>query len=260
MNHSDLSRRLDEVKTALDRHDRLALFLDYDGTLVPIVDDPEAADLEPESRRLLAALAARPEIELGIVSGRALEDLRDRVDLDGIRYAGNHGFEMWTEEGAWRHSAVTDCRDDLASIVIELERHLSDVPGVRIEDKYATVSVHYRTVPTERRPEVKRAVSTHADPVGSVEVATGKQVMQLRPAVAWDKGDAIRRLVGSIHGDALVLALGDDETDANGFTALDTIDRTGIAMAVDNPALPADYHLDDHEDVLALLAWLLEET
>ncbi len=246
-----------DLNAAIKDHERTVICLDFDGTLVPIVDDPDAVELDGETKRILDRLSHPRDLVLAIVSGRAVEDVRDRVGLEGIRYAGNHGLEMIGEEGIWRHPGVDACREELVTALADIEDCLSEIPRVRIEDKYATASIHYRNVPAGRTSEVHRIVRERVETAETLAVSWGKQVIQIRPAVDWDKGDAIRRIVEPIAGDVLVIALGDDMTDADGFAAVRSIDATGVCIAVDNRTLPADYRMEGPHDVRRWLTGLL---
>jgi trehalose-phosphatase len=123
--------------------------MDYDGTLTPIVERPELAKLPEETCKLLQHLTTRPHFTLGIISGRALADLKALVNLKGILYAGNHGFEI---EGPGL-SFISPIADEIKPLIRILRQVLnmgvSTIKGVLVEDKGVTLSVHYRQVADE---------------------------------------------------------------------------------------------------------------
>jgi trehalose-phosphatase len=131
---------------------RPAVFLDYDGVLAEIVTDPGAAVLTPPRREAVAALAARCPV--AVVSGRDLPDVRDLVALDGLVYAGSHGFDIAGPDGLAGADVGADAYlPALAEAEGRLTRVLSAVPGLRVERKRFAVTVHTRNV---ARPDLGR--------------------------------------------------------------------------------------------------------
>src|SRR2546421_2156883 len=140
------------IPSALDRLDkiigprrgkRFAVFLDYDGTLTPIVDHPEDAWLSHSMRQVLRELAAR--VPVAILSGRDLDDVRRRVDLDGIVYAGSHGFDIAGPGGLCRQLGA-EYLSILDTSEKELRQALDEIPGAQLERKRFSVAAHYRNV------------------------------------------------------------------------------------------------------------------
>jgi trehalose-phosphatase len=221
----------------------LALFLDYDGTLTPIVDQPEAAVLAEAARDVLRLTAQAPHLDITIVSGRALADLRERVGLPGLTYVGNHGFEIegpgisHRPPGLDRHLATLQrAADDLAALA---------VPGARVERKGATVSFHVRGVADGRRAAAENKAATLLRR-RHLTVPRGKLVVEGRPPLAWGKGHAVLHVLAQRHGatwPARVRALyiGDDATDQDAFRSLRGIGRS---IFVGQP--PASEHGADH--------------
>lgn len=256
MNQTDLWQDLTAVREVIDRCEPLVLCLDFDGTLVPIVDDPSDAQLSARASAILERLGDQDEVEVAIVSGRALDDLRDRVDVHGVTFAGNHGLEMQDSDDRWIHPVVEDVRPQLETIIDEVGAVIEDVPGAFIEDKYATVSIHYRNAPADRVPHVKQAVRERVTAASEIDIGTGKAVLQLRPSVDWNKGSAIERIARSVSDDALVLFVGDDVTDQDGFDAIDQLSVEGMTIAVGNTSLATQYRLSDPAAVIQWLHWL----
>lgn len=203
------------------RTGRLVLLLDFDGTLAPIVDRPELAEMPPRTRRALDRLRAMEGVEVAVVSGRGLADVRERAAIPGIAYAGNHGMEI---EGAGLHRihpGAAATRPSLQDVATRLDADLAGIDGAFVEDKGLTLSIHYRLAP-ERAEEVRERV--HAPVAGRPElrVTEGKMVLEVRPRVEWDKGRAVLYLLDQMRppADAPVLYLGDDRTDEDAFRAL----------------------------------------
>jgi trehalose 6-phosphate phosphatase len=238
---------------------RVAVFLDYDGTLTPIVDDPADALLPPATREALERLAAsRP---VAVISGRDLDDVRAMVGLPGIWYAGSHGFDIAGPSGE-RHQKAADLLPALDAAEAQLHDGVASVQGARVERKRFAIAVHYRQVDESRVPEIEEVVDRTAAVHPELRKTGGKKVFELRPAIPWDKGRALGFLLETLGldgPDVLPIYIGDDETDEDAFRAVG--DR-GLAFVVrgeddDRPTV-ARYSLADTADVAALLATLAE--
>jgi alpha,alpha-trehalase len=140
---------------------RLAVFLDYDGTLTPIVDDPQKALMSDPMRSAIRRLAARCPV--GIISGRDLEDVREKVGIEGIFYAGSHGFDIsGPEKGRMELQQGKDCLPALDKAERLLKIGLAQIPGALVERKRFSVAVHYRNIQRGRFGAVKLLVDTVA--------------------------------------------------------------------------------------------------
>lgn len=245
----------EELAAALDRKGALFVGLDFDGTLAPIARDPEAPEITPDCRSALEELAAAPAATVAIVSGREIADLRHRVGVDEVLYAGNHGLEMEYEGTRLVHPAAADRRRALDDAVATLEDRLADVPGCVIEDKELTATVHHRQVPRARVDEVRRAVTAVVSAAGEdLDLTRGKAVLEVRPSVDWDKGAAVRTVADTLEKPRRLVYVGDDVTDEDAFRA---IDDEGVGVLVgERKGTHADYRLDDQADVALLLTWL----
>jgi len=254
-----LMEHIEEVRLAVAPGRPLVLLLDFDGTLVPIQDQPESVHLPGRTRVLLARLARMSNTVVGIVSGRSLEDLRPRVGIEEVVYVGNHGLEIAGCGWTWRHNQAQRARGVIASICVRLRRRLRGVPGAWVEDKGLSASIHYRQTPSPRVDDVRRVVFeevTHA-PGSTVKVRQGKRVLDARPAVAWDKGAAIRWVLTRNFGEkwpreVTVIYIGDDRTDEDAFVDLA---GSAITVKVGSTSYPtaARFTVHDYGEVSALL-------
>jgi trehalose 6-phosphate phosphatase len=236
--------------------------LDFDGTLAPIVDDPDAAAMPAPLRERVVALRDCESVRVAVVSGRELADLRDRVAVDGIAYAGNHGLER--RVGGER-SVAPDARrgrDAVSRVCDRLGDRLAHVPGVETEDKDLTATVHVRGVPDDRVPEVERVVRTTVEEVmatgdAALEIRDGKAIREIRPAVEWDKGRAVERLADEAPAGWLPLYAGDDVTDEDAFEALRERD-SGFGLLVGERETDADYRIERQREVRELLDLIVD--
>jgi trehalose 6-phosphate phosphatase len=247
---------------------RILLLLDYDGTLTPIVQRPELADLPHSVRRLLEVLVRQRRLTLAIISGRALVDIRDKVGIGNIFYAGNHGLEIEGPGISFVSPLAGEFKPVLRRLYRELSRALGAIKGVLVEDKGLTLSVHYRQVAGDKSKEVKdifERITGNAAGSGRIRITSGKKVYEIRPAVAWDKGKAVRVLIekcggGEQKGEPLPVYIGDDLTDEDAFRVIENY-GSGISVFVgegDSPS-SARYFLQSTDEVARFLGLLLEE-
>ena len=256
-----------EVVKQLKSARHILLLLDYDGTLTPIVERPELANLPKTARQLLRALARQRRFTLGIISGRALVDLKDKVGISDIIYAGNHGLEMEWPGVRFVNPLAEEFRPVLRLMHYVLVQALGAIRGVLVEDKGLTLSVHYRQIPADKSTEVKNTfdrIAQGAATLGKIRITSGKKVYEIRPAVAWDKGKAIKLLMnkygkGGRKSQLLPIYVGDDLTDEDGFKVIESYGG-GISIFVGeaNPSSAARYFLRSPEEVDKFLSMLLE--
>jgi trehalose 6-phosphate phosphatase len=255
-------RLVAEMTAARARANHLFVGLDFDGTLAPIAPRPADAQLAPALRATLVRLAARPDTVLAVLSGRALGDVRERVAVPGIFYAGNHGLEI-SGPGIERvHPAAAVVVPALRRLRTACTQALDGVEGVIVEDKGVSLSVHYRLVADEdARAHVRATVREVAAAEPEVHVTEGKMVMELRPDVAWHKGAALGFLRSALHEDraAPALFIGDDRTDEDAFRALPPGSWAIIVAEAVPAATAASAWLRDPAEVAALLERLAAE-
>jgi len=247
------------VRKQLQNSSKVLLLSDYDGTLTPIVDRPDLAVLAPETRNVLLSLGRREKYLLGIVSGRSLADVRDRVDVPGLIFAGNHGLEMKGPGLEFVHPEAERLRETLGSLYVRLLKELADLPGVMVEDKGLTLSVHYRLSPEPVVGEVQRRFGSATSALlesGMIKITSGKKVLEVRPNLAWDKGKAIDMLQSAYPEASLTLFFGDDLSDEDGFAVVQ--DGGGVDVFVGPARQPtkARYRLDSPQEVVQTLQLL----
>jgi len=250
-----LAQLIAEVKTPIQCANWVSLFLDFDGTLVPIASDPGEPRLDHDTAEALRLIAGQELLTITIISGRAVEDLYGRIRVEGLIYAGNYGLEIFGRNLRFVEPMAWSRREDLRSLCRSLETALADVPGVLVEYKGLTGSVHYRRSAQSDIPAIRatvRDIVSHTS--GLFRVNTGRKVLEIVPQTGWDKGAAaqwINRQLNSAPG--LSIYLGDDTSDEAAFRALPDAITIKVGAA---PVTGARYQLPDPSAVQEFLFWL----
>lgn len=249
---ASLPSALDEIEGLASAISRApAIFLDYDGTLTPIVADPKQARIGTDERSVLRSLSQ--SVPVAIVSGRDIEDLQTLVAVEGLIFSGNHGWEI---EGPaierFRRPLDDATKRSLAEALIALEQATRDLKGVLVERKRFSIAVHTRRAgsPAERETALEAAkAAAHLD---GLELTFGKEIAELRPAASWDKGSAVGYILDSLPSHRTPLYIGDDRTDEDAFALVSQ--RHGVGVVIGQPdTTEARFSLADPGEVFALL-------
>jgi trehalose-phosphatase len=251
-----LPSALKQVQEIVRRNDRPALFLDYDGTLTPIVSQPEKALLSDSMRQALQSLVM--QVPVAILSGRDLDDVRQCVNISAIVYAGSHGFDIAGPRGL-RKELATEFLPRLDIVEKEIGEQLTGIPGARLERKRFSIAAHYRNVNENDVSKVERAVSEVAARHRELRKMDGKKVYELLPDIEWDKGKAVLWLLENLgleRATVRPIYIGDDRTDEDAFRALG---RRGVGILVSEQPRPtkASYSLKEPTEVQRFLRELV---
>lgn len=241
-----------------DRRRRLFL-LDFDGTLVAIVKKPHQVSLSSSVRRSLIRLSRQGLNQVVIISGRTLQNVRSLIGLKGLTYVGNHGLEMQAV-GLPLPAPLRRLRKQrrwIRRLARDLGTAFSRMPGVFVEDKDLTLSVHFRNLPKNCsrsfHSRFRIFKGDHED--YPVVWRKGKKVWEIRPDLAWGKGEAARYLWKKFPR-SLPIVIGDDRTDEDMFKAMK---RVGITIRVGSSRkTEAEYFLRTQKDVVLFLERLCQ--
>jgi alpha,alpha-trehalase len=230
---------------------RPMVFLDYDGTLSPIVPDPDKAVLSEPMRDALATLAGTCDV--AVITGRDLAQIRRLVGLPGLIYAGSHGFEIAGPDG-WGEGLErgTEFLPALDAAEAALRERLAPVAGTLVERQRFSLAVHYRHAAPDDAPRVADIVRAVLADTGSLRAGSGKMVLRIQPDIAWHKGQAVHWLLRRT-GDRLPVYVGDDVTDEDAFRELAGQGLTLVVRGEADRPTSADLALADTEAVRRFL-------
>ena len=202
------------------------LLTDFDGTLSPIVADPATASLVEGAADALVALTRRLAV-VAVITGRAPLDARRMTGVADLLIAGNHGTE-WLEPGA-EAPVESPQAERLRSAVAEIVGRVPERPGIEVEDKGVSATIHYRSAadPERARAEIVTALG---NPGTDIELRPGRMSVEVRPVGLGDKGAATRAIVERF-GLRGALVMGDDITDLDMFAAVDAARDAGRLRA-----------------------------
>ena len=256
---SERDNALYYVIRQIRRASSLALFFDYDGTLTPIRKLPSQAVLDPATRFLLRKLSLLPLVRVSIVTGRGMTDIRRLISLPNISYAANHGFELHFYDGtSWINPRAQETKPILRKLRSRLRQELRRFPLAMVEDKHATLSIHFRNVPAAQVHKVRSIVRQVVKPYDTqVRITHGKKVLEIRPQGTWGKMEAVRELSKTFPQSVrpLSLFIGDDTTDEDVFRELR---RSGVTIRVGKKTgTAARYYVRSVEEVVHILKLIL---
>ncbi|MDQ2077826.1 trehalose-phosphatase [Marinimicrobium sp. ABcell2] len=241
---------------------RVCVALDYDGTLTPIVADPEDAILSEDMRERLVQLARCCPV--AIVSGRDVNNVRQLVQLPQLYYVGSHGFDInGSDTDPLQHQTAQEFLPALDAAESDLRERLRNIEGAQLERKRFSLAVHYRNVAAPDRERIDQVVNQVAQEYRELRRTTGKKVIELRPGVDWDKGKAVHWLLQRLQRNDLqlygksarVLYIGDDVTDEDVFRSI--IDEgVGVVVADAERVSLAHFRLRNPDEVAQFLGQL----
>ncbi|MBD3383940.1 trehalose-phosphatase [candidate division KSB1 bacterium] len=262
-------RKAKQIPAAIDEWKRIqkqiqaktpVLFLDYDGTLTPIVQQPEDAILSDDIRDSLEILCRY--IQVIIISGRDRRDVEKLVGIDNLIYAGSHGFDINGPDGLnMQHEGGINALPSLEAAEELLNEKLEETPGVRIERKKYAIAVHYRNSPEREIPLIQKTMDRVAAEYNTLRQTGGKKIIELRPDIDWDKGKALLwllRELGLKDEAYLPIYIGDDLTDEDAFRVLNK-DGMGILVGEHGDKSDADYRLDSINETGKFLRLLVKQ-
>lgn len=253
-----LFSKWDQLKEKL-RDRSLFIFLDFDGTLVPIVETPVKAKLPAKTKTLLRKIASSTKVKLAFISGRNIEDIKNKIGIKNAIYSGNHGLEIEGPEIRFKPVVPREFRKALEKISERLQKQLSSFKGILIEDKGLSLSIHYRLAKKGQIPKIKTIL--HEAVIlplvrNKIKIKSGKMVLEIRPPVEWDKGKVVlwllaRKIFVSQDITAFPIYIGDDITDEDAFSALKD---KGLNIFVGEPRESyAQYYLKSPNEVTDFL-------
>lgn len=232
-------------------YDRMpAVFLDYDGTLTPIVDDPAHAQISSEMRDLLSDLSSCCYVI--IVSGRDRQNVKDKVGLDKLYYAGSHGYDITgpgglqlEQEEAQKLLPVFD------NVEHVLKERLGFIEDIEVERKKYAIAVHYRQVEEKYIQKIEAEITEVLEKYPSLKKGLGKKIIEIKPDLDWHKGKALLWIMEKLNlgkETHIPVYAGDDITDEDAF---DVIHDKGIGVLVGNhgSGTRANYRLKDVSEV-----------
>jgi trehalose 6-phosphate phosphatase len=256
LSYTPIAGIVDDIEARLSAVELISLFLDFDGTLVPIEPDPRSPRPDQATVDTLKKLAGQKFLVTTIISGRAVEDLYSRIRVEGIIYAGNHGLEIFGRNLHFVEATAWNRRGDLERVTEELSALLVPIEGTLVENKGLTASIHYRQAQPESLPaiqDVVRRTVARYDPM--FLVTQGRKVLEIVPATNWNKGSAVGWINGQLGADRILsIYAGDDSTDERAFRTL----PDAVTIKVGHlPETDARYRLPDPGALQELLLELI---
>ncbi|CAH9071270.1 unnamed protein product [Cuscuta epithymum] len=250
---------------------KIVMFLDYDGTLSPIVDDPDRAFMSTAMRATVRKLARY--FPTAIVSGRCRDKVYNFVRLAELYYAGSHGMDIKGPskgsnftKGA-RQGVLFQPASEFLPMIDEVYKALLEkirsVPGATVENNKFCVSVHFRCVEEKKWGELAKQVGSVLQQYPKLRLSQGRKVLEIRPIIKWDKGRALEFLLESLgyanSTDAFPIYIGDDRTDEDAFKVLrERGQGFGILVSKTPKDTHASYSLQEPSEVMAFLRRLVE--
>ena len=251
-------RYLYSYSRIMEEKEKTVFFFDYDGTLTPIVQQPDLAKISLEMKEIIRQLSLKHK--LAIVSGRGRRNLQTLVDIPRIFYAGDHGLDIIGPDISMIHPKIKKFLPLIQNISKSLDKSLTHIPGVIIEKKKTSVAIHYRQVSKEDLPGLKLPLNKILkENRENIRLLKGKKVVEFLPNIEWNKGKAVLWILNALRLDwsnSKIFYLGDDTTDEDAFRILRT---RGISILIAEKAKisAADFRLSSPEEVKCWLKYFL---
>jgi trehalose-phosphatase len=233
----------------------LVLLFDYDGTLTPIVEHPHLAVLDDRTRQLLASLADRPRIHVGVFSGRRLDELKSLVQVPRLHFAGTGGSELELRGFRIAHPHAARMANVMERVAVQLESQLSTYQGAWLEKKGLGLTVHYRQLPRHLLASLQADVAEVTRCfAGELRIVQGPRAWEITPEKGWTKGTAVRLLLAGFGaGTDILFYAGDGANDADAIEEVAVMGGITVGIGPDAPSAAA-CKLPNHTALLAFLA------
>ncbi|XP_073058994.1 probable trehalose-phosphate phosphatase J [Primulina eburnea] len=269
LKHPSALDMFDQI-TKASKGKQIVMFLDYDGTLSPIVNDPEQAFMSEAMRTTVRKLARY--FPTAIVSGRCRDKVYNFVRLGELYYAGSHGMDIKGPSKGSKHKKGTQAvlfqpASEFLPMIDEVYQQLLEIikstPGAMVENNKFCVSVHFRCVDEKKWTELAKQVGSVLEGYPSLRLTQGRKVLEIRPTIKWDKGKALEFLLESLGyancSDVFPVYIGDDRTDEDAFKVLRQRGQGfGILVSKAPKDTNASYSLQEPSEVMAFLRRLVE--
>ncbi|KAL8472083.1 hypothetical protein ACS0TY_029346 [Phlomoides rotata] len=266
LRHPSALDMFDEITNA-SKGKQIVMFLDYDGTLSPIVEDPDRAFMSDGMRATVRKLARY--FPTAIVSGRCRDKVYSFVRLAELYYAGSHGMDIKGPSKGYQkstQSVLCQPASEFLPVIDEVYNALLEVtkatPGARVENNKFCCSVHFRSVDEKRWGELLNEVGSVLEGYPNLRLTQGRKVLEIRPTIKWDKGKALEFLLESLGyancADVFPVYIGDDRTDEDAFKVLrERGQGFGIVVSKTPKDTNASYSLQEPSEVMAFLRRLV---
>lgn len=245
------------IMDLIENENQLAIFLDYDGTLTPIVETPDKAVL---SQRMFHCLTQLSQNYLTVImSGRELKNLKKLINVPTIFYSGNHGLEFIApNDEIVSYQVGEEFKEELSFVYLHLVSLLRTIEGCIVENKKYSLSIHYRLVSESKHLYISQVIDEVLSDCPNLIRHSGKKVFEIRPNIIWNKGVASAFILNNLklkNPNIIPLYIGDDLSDEDAF---ETFDKGGITIKVmDQPeTTKAHYFLNSPSEVENFLCWL----
>lgn len=239
---------------------KLALLLDYDGTLAPIAPHPDLAVIPTETKNILQRLSNMSDCYISIISGRNVNNVKEMVGIEGITYAGNHGLEILHPDGTkFVHPMPTEFKGKVSELLQQLQEHVCR-EGAWVENKGALLTFHFREAPAHLRSKLEEEAERYIKAAG-FKAGKAHCAIEAKPPVQWNKGRAsiyiLRTAFGVDWSERIrIIYAGDDVTDEDAMLALKGMAATFRVTSSAITKTSAERRLPSTDSVLTLLKWV----